>query len=60
MWKLLVQFSKKNCPCQTIAHWAKIRPIRDRCFGLKSIFAEKIGEKLAFFYSKQRQIMQKF
>jgi hypothetical protein len=50
---LLLKFKKKNCTYKTIAQQAKIRPIRDQCYDFLNIFADKFGEKISVFDSKQ-------
>jgi hypothetical protein len=33
---------------------------RDRCYDIKNIFAQKIGEKIGVFHSKQSTIIKNF
>jgi hypothetical protein len=40
--------------------WVKIRPIWDRCYDFKNIFAEKFSEKNCRFWLKTRLKYSKF
>jgi hypothetical protein len=52
----LLRNFQNNCPKFSIAQWAKIRPIWDRCYDFKNIFAEKFGEKNGVFLLKKAKL----